>query len=49
MNERFQYFLENLSEKSIQIVENNVKIEFNENVCIANGNIVVLQQLENTK
>jgi similar to stage IV sporulation protein len=46
MNERFQYFFENLTEKSIQMVENNVKIEFNGNVCIAKGDIVVLKEIE---
>ena len=46
MNERFQYFFENLSEKSIQIVENNVTIEFNDNMCISKGDIVVLKEIE---
>lgn len=49
LNERFSYFLNNLSEKSIQIVENNVKIEFNENEAFARGNIVVLEELDNEK
>ncbi len=48
-SERFSYFLNNLSEKSIQIVENNVKIEFNENEAFARGNIVVLEELDNEK
>ena len=46
MNERFDYFFENLSEKSIQIIENNVTIEFKDNKCIASGDIVVLKEIE---
>jgi similar to stage IV sporulation protein len=33
----FQYFVENLEEKGVQIFENNVKIEWNEKSAIASG------------
>jgi len=45
INSSLKYFLENLSEKSIQIVENNVKIESENNKWIAKGDFVVIQDI----
>lgn len=38
-------FLENLIEKGVQIVENNVKIEVGTNTCTAYGTIVALEEI----
>lgn len=45
LNENFKYFLEKIDEKSIQIVENNVRIEDIGNNYIARGDIVILKQI----
>ena len=45
INERLNYFLEKLDEKSIHIIENNVKIEFNGHSAIATGDIVVVKKI----
>ena len=46
LNENFNYFLENLDEKSIQIIENNVKIENTDGYFVAKGDIVVLKEVD---
>lgn len=46
LNENFNYFLENLDEKSIQIIENNVKIEKANGYFVAKGDIVVLKEVD---
>ena len=38
-------FLENLIEKGVQIVENNVKIEVSGNLCRASGTIAALEEI----
>lgn len=44
-NEHLDRFMKNLEEKGIQIVENNVKIEVNDNECVSKGIITVIEQL----
>ncbi|MFQ9934412.1 MAG: sporulation protein YqfD [Lachnospiraceae bacterium] len=46
---RLSVFLENLSEKGIQIIENNVKIEINANEASASGQIKVIEKLGTLK
>ena len=41
--------MENLSEKGIQIIENNVKIEINANEASASGQIKVIEKLGTLK
>lgn len=44
-NEKISRFLKDLEEKGIQIIQNNVKIEVNENDCCSSGNIVGNERL----
>lgn len=44
-NEKILHFLNELEEKGIQIIQNNVKIEVNENECCSFGNIIVNERL----
>lgn len=42
---RFQRYLEGLSEKEVEIMENNVTIEFRDGGCYASGNVVVWERI----
>lgn len=42
---RFQRYLEGLSEKEVEIMENNVTIEFRDGSCSASGTVVVWERL----
>lgn len=44
-NIKLQVFLENLTKKGIQIVEKDVTIAINEDVCRASGQIIVIEKL----
>lgn len=44
-NVKLERFLEDLVEKGIQIIQNDVKIEVNDKKCIASGNIIVEEPL----
>ena len=37
-------FLEEIQEKGVQISENNVKIEFDEKYCIAEGAVILIEK-----
>ena len=37
-------FLNKIQEKGVQIFENNVKIEFDTNYCIANGSVILIEK-----
>ena len=39
-----QLFRKNLEEKGVQIFENNVKIEFDTNYCIAKGSVILIEK-----
>lgn len=43
--ERFQRYLDNLSEKEVEIMENNVTIDFKENTCQASGTVTVWERI----
>lgn len=43
-NRRFQQFCENLIEKGVQIVENNVKIHIGKNSCNADGYLIIIEK-----
>lgn len=43
--ERLNKFLKNLSEKGVEIVENNVKIEVGEDICQGTGTITVIEPI----
>ncbi len=42
---RFAHFIEDLSEKEVEIMENNVTIEFRDGKCYATGNVVVWERI----
>ena len=44
-NERLQRFMDSLSEKEVEIMENNVTIECRDGVCHASGTIVVWERI----
>lgn len=44
-NKKLNLFLSKLQERGIQIVQNNVKIDFDNKTCRASGNILVIEQL----
>lgn len=44
-NEIINNYINNLNEKGIQIIENNVKIEVTENKCIISGDFLFLKQI----
>ncbi len=46
-NKKIQYILKNLEENTIQIIENNVKIEVSEKYCTISGDITVLEYIGN--
>lgn len=43
--ERFQNYISNLSEKKVEIMENNVTIDFRDNTCEAVGTVVVWERI----
>ena len=43
--EKLSYFIEKLEKNTIQIVENNVTIETNDNVCRSSGAITVIENI----
>ncbi len=43
--EKLSYFLRNLEKNTIQILENNVTIEVNENICYSHGTITVIEEI----
>lgn len=45
LENRFQRFIDDLSEKEVAIMENNVTIEFRDGVCYATGNVVVWERI----
>lgn len=44
--EKLEHFCENLTEKGVQILENNVKIECDSMNCISSGNLVILNRVQ---
>ena len=44
-NEKIAYILKKIEKNTIQILDNNVKIEFNDENCIILGQIVVLEYI----
>lgn len=42
---RFRRYIEDLSEKEVEIMENNVTIEFRDGVCHASGSVVVWERI----
>lgn len=44
-NKKLQYILKKIEENTIQIIENNVKIENSENYCLISGDITVLEYI----
>lgn len=47
MNEKLEQFCEDLEKKGVQILEKNVRIDCNEENCIASGNLVILNREQN--
>lgn len=45
MNQRLQSFLDDLSEKEVEIMENHVTIEVKDGVCTASGDVVVWERI----
>ena len=44
MQEQMEKNMEKIQEKGVQIFENNVKIEFDTNYCIAKGSVILIEK-----
>jgi hypothetical protein len=45
MNRRLDSYLEQLSEKEVEIMENHVTIEVDDDICTASGTVVVWENI----